>query len=77
MAADETNNDSFRTGTKNRNSGIGQNVEEVEREPAEAVDEGDGGQHDVGAPYLLEVGRIVVTDESVTRQVKVNHSVGD
>jgi hypothetical protein len=31
---------------------VDNDVEEVERKPAEAVDEGDGGQHAVGATSL-------------------------
>ena len=77
MARDKPNSDGFRARAENRNSGIGQDIEEVEWEPAQAVDEGDGGQHDVGAPYLFEVGWIIVTYEPITRQIKVDHSVGD
>ncbi len=77
MARDEPDCCGFRTRAENRNSGVSQNIKEVEREPAQAVDEGDGGQHDVGAPNLFEVGWIIVTHESVPRQVKVDHAVGD
>ena len=56
---------------------IAQQVEEVEREPAEAVEDGDGGQHDVRPPRPLAVGLLVVAHDAVALQVAVEEGVDE